>query len=217
MRGLLVVSLSLLSAGCWSPRYFTPRENLNGTGPDGHPSAVYAVRAGDTAPGDTAPGQGEVRLWSGGAKVHYDEDDREVVDLHVGFELENTSDAPLEIDIESLHVAELYLDGRLQGDLTRHSVTGNGQAAPGQTARVDVVFRPAASYPSEVDSFSVRFAVRDGQDQWVEQVTPFVPGRPWRSRLTAHSPLGFSRYGWGGLYGGYGWWRGPFDRGIYCR
>lgn len=211
MRGLLVVSLSLLSAGCWAPRYFTPRENLNGTGPDGNPSAVYAVRDGDAA-----PGQGEVRLWSGGAKVHHDDDDREVVDLHVGFELENTSDAPLEIDVESVELRELFLDGYLQEYLGPHSVTGSAKAAPGQTARVDIVFRPDTTYPSEIDSFSVRFAVRDGKGQRVGQVTPFVPGNPWRNRAV-NPPMGYSRYGRSGFYGGNGWWDGPFYRGFFCR
>lgn len=211
MRGLFVVPLLLLSAGCWSPRYFTPRENLNGTSPDGYPSAVYVVRAAD------ASSQGEVRLWSGGAKVHSDANDQEIVDLHVGFELENTSDAPLKIDVAAVHVAELYLDGSELGDLTRHSVTGSGEAAPGQTARVDVVFRPDVRYPSAVDSFSVRFAVCDVKGQLVEQVTPFVPVRPSRSRFAAHSYMGVGRYGWGGFYGGFGGFIDPFGRRLYCR
>ena len=212
MRGLLVVPLLLLSAGCWSPRYFTPRENLNGTGPDGNPSAVYAVRDGDSE-----RGEGEVRLWSGGAKAHYDDDDREVVDLHVGFELENTGDAPLEIDVASVQVEELFLGGHLQAHLEPRKVTGSGQAAPGQTARVDIVFRPNTTYPSQIDSFSVRFAVRDGEGQRVGQVTPFVPGNPWRNWATVNPPMGYSRYGRSGFYGGNGWWDGPFYRGFFYR
>lgn len=243
MRGLLVVPLLLLSAGCWQPRYFIPRENLNGTGPDGNASAVYAVRNGvaelntaELSAAELGQGQlgqapqvlssqkqGEVRLWSGGAETHYAEDDREVVDLHIGFELENTGDAPLELDVDSVKVEELFLDGYLQDYLEPHSVTGSGQVAPGTTARVDMVFRPDTTYPTEIDSFSVRFAVRDGKGQRVGQVTPFVPGSRWQRGATVQSPLGYGGFGWGGVYGwggpwgGGGLWGGPFGRGGFCR
>ena len=214
MRGLLVVPLLLLAAGCWQPRYFVPRENLNGTGPDGDVSAVYAVR--DRGDGTS---QGEVRLWSAGAKAHYAEDDSEVVDLRIGFELENTSDAPFELDVAEVRVEDLYLDGYLQDYLAPHSITGTAKAAPGTTTRVDMVFRPATTYPSDIDSFSVRFAVRDAKGQRVGQVTPFVPGNPWRNRVTVNS--GYNSFGWGGFYGGVGLWGGPFYGpfygGRFCR
>lgn len=257
MRGLFVVPLLLLSAGCWQPRLFIPRENLNGTGPDGDPSAVYAVRDGvseqvvagagaegaspvelgtaELSTADLLPAglgqqqsqirqkRGEIRLWSSGAKARYAEHDQEVVDLHVGFELENTSDAPLELDVDSVQVEELFLDGYLQGYIQPHSVTGSGQVAPGTTARVDMVFRPDTTYPSEIDSFSVRFAVRDGKGHRVGQVTPFVPGSRWQRGATVRSPLGYGGFGWGGFYGwggpwgGAGMWGGPFGRGGFCR
>ncbi|MFT4511832.1 MAG: hypothetical protein ACI89X_001038 [Planctomycetota bacterium] len=217
MRGLLVVPLLLLSAGCWQPRYFIPRENLNGTGPDGNPSAVYAVDGGE---GAQKQRQGEIRLWSKGAKAHFTDEDEEVVDLHIGFELENTSDAPLGLDVSVVRLEELFVDGYLQDYLEPHEVTGEVIAAPGSTARVNMVFRPATTYPAEIDSFSVRFAVRAAKGQLVGQVTPFVPGSVWRRGATVNSPLGYGRggyYGSSGFWGGSGLWGGPFFRGSFCR
>ena len=79
MRGLLCLPLLVLTAGCWQPRYFTPRENLNGSGPDGSPSAVYQVRHDEA----TAT-KGEVRVWSSGAKARFTDNDDEVVDIILG-------------------------------------------------------------------------------------------------------------------------------------
>jgi len=216
MRGLLCLPLLLLTVGCWQPRYFTPRENLNGTGPDGEPAALYQVRNDDAA-----QSKGEVRIWSGGAKARYIEADQEVVDLHVGFEIENTGAAPLELELDSLSLEELFVDGYLQAVQPPVTVSGSGQAAPGSTARVDVTFRPATTYPSEVDSFSVRFVMRDAAGNQVGQVTPFVPALQWRQVRTVNDPLygayGWGAYGWGGYYGAYGGWGGPafYGRGFF--
>lgn len=204
MRGLLVVPLLLLSAGCWQPRYFVPRENLNGTGPDGNPAAVYTVRKGEA--GDSF---GEVRLWSKGAEARFTEDD-EVVDLHIGFELENTSDGPLGLDVSGVRLEELFIDGYLQDHLEPLEVDGEVIAEPGATTRVDMVFRPATTYPGEIDKFSVRFGVRSAQGELVGQVTPFVPGGRYGTRTYIAPPLAYTRYGWGPAFGGFGYWGGPW-------
>ena len=130
MRGLHCVPLLLLlTAGCWQARYFTPRENLNGTGPDGRPAALYKVQE-DAA----TQSQGDVRIWSAGAKARFVEDDKEVVELHVGFEIENTGKVPLELVVDSLALEELFVDGYLQDVMAPNSTNGSGLAAPGSTA-----------------------------------------------------------------------------------
>lgn len=230
MRGLFIVPLLVLLAGCWQPRYFTPRENLNGSGPDGDAAAVYKIR---TAAGESAakvdalveadpesePAIGEVRIWSGGAKTRSTEGGDGMIELHVGFELENNGDAPLRLDLESVGVEELFVDGQLQDQLSPVEVKGSGVAAPGGSGRVDLLFRPQATYPSDIDAFSVRFLMRDGAGNSVGQVTPFEPVRIWRQQ----DPGWGYRYGgrWGGyygLYGGFGLWGGPPWSGIrICR
>ncbi len=230
MRGLIVVPLLVLLAGCSQPRYFTPRENLNGRGPDGDAAAVYKVR---TVPSESAakvkvafeadpklgPAIGEVRIWSGGAKSRTTAADERIVELHVGFELENTGDAPLHFDLESVAVEELLVDGQMQDQISPVEVTGTGVAAPGSTGRVDLLFCPQNVCPQGVESFSVRFVMRDGAGNSVAQVTPFEPVRIWRQR----DPGWGYRYGgrWGGyygIYGGYGLWGGPsLSRRRICR
>lgn len=211
MRGLLCLPLLVLTAGCWQPRYFTPRENLNGTGPDGNPSAVYQIRH-DLA----TETRGEVRVWSSGAKAYFADDDAEVVDLHVGFEVENTGEAPLELEVDSVGLEEVFVDGYLKDPLTPVKVKGSGQAAPGLTTRLDLVFRPPTSYPRDIDSFSVRFVVRDADGNRVGQLTPFVPD-VLNVRGSARG-VGWGYgwgYGWGGFYGAYGPYYGGY--GLWGR
>ncbi len=177
-------------AACWNPRYFTPREHVEATAPDGSPAALYGV------PGDAgaATPAGELRVWSGGAKARFADDDREVVDLHVGFELENNSSRALQLDVAGVTCDDLMLDGVLQHALAPVRVEGDGSAAPGQTARVDFVFEPATEQPGDIESFAVRFAVRDGERVVLQQVTPFGPWVRSRSDDRYWGPWGF---GWG--------------------
>ena len=208
MRGVFCLPLLLLATGCWQPRYFTPRENLNGTGPDGSPAAVYPVRgeAGSAA-------KGEVRVWSSGAMARFTDEDDEVVDLHIGFEIENTGQDPLQLEVATLGLEEVFVDGLLQEPLEPHEVKGAGLAAPGLTTRVDLVFRPPTTYPRDVDSFSVRFSVRGAAGVGVGQLTPFIPD----VRVSSYSDPGWGwSWGYSGYYGGYyGAWGWP--GGARCR
>ena len=211
MRALLWPVLSMVAAGCWQPRYFAPRENVNGESPTGEAAAVYPIdREGDERVA------GEVRLWSRGAKARFTDEDEEVVDLHVGFELENNGQVPLELDLDSVAVEELFVDGYLQDPLPPTTVRGSGRAAPGTTERVDLVFRPPTTYPRDIDSFAVRFAIRDGLGAPVGQVTPFAPARA-RSYYAVGVYGAYPYWGWGGYYyGPWGWGTG-FWGGYWCR
>lgn len=204
MRTLFWLPLLALTAGCWSPRYFAPREHQNAAGPDGDPAAVYVVAGHDGA------ANGEVRVWSAGSRARYLPDDTEVVDLHVGFELENNGKEALQLDVGGIACEELFVDGVLQSPLAAEQTGGSGYAAPGSTARVDAVFRPPTTVPRRVDSFAVRFAVRAGDDEVLRQVTPFAPTR-YVSR-TFYDPY----WGWGwGPYGGFGPWGYGVGWGYY--
>jgi len=165
MRLLAAASLLLGCSACWNPRYFAPREHVDATGPGGIPAANYEVAAA-----------AELRVWSQRVEARFTDDHREVVELHVGFELENNGEAPLQVDLGSIACEELLLDGALQPHLVPVRLTGDGRALPNTTARVDAIFEPATTYPSDVESFAVRFRVL-GNDGSVAltQLTPFEP------------------------------------------
>jgi hypothetical protein len=97
LRPLVYVLLPVLLIGCSSGRYFAPRENQNGTGPQGSPAAVYPL----TDPGGEV--LGELRLWSMGAQRHR-EGSAETTRLHLGFELENLGAEPLRLGPEDILV-----------------------------------------------------------------------------------------------------------------
>lgn len=200
MRSLCWLPFLVAAAGCWQPRYFEPRENVTGTSPEGLPAAVYELsRGGD----DRARGQ--LRVWSDGAQARYAAGDEEVVDLHLAIELENNGAGPLEVVVGSLQVEELSLAGALQPPMAPVDVAGAARAGPGATSRLDVVFRPSTTYPSDVDTFSLRWAVRGVDGDLAAEVTPFAPIR--------------ARFGPGGLMWGDPTWSGAYwgagPRGFY--
>jgi hypothetical protein len=168
MRRAIAILLLLLAA-CWSPRQFAPRERIDATGPGGRPAASYAFLPVDGTP--TA----ELRVWSQGAEAKFTADDREVVELHVGFELENNGQAPLQLDLGSIVCEELSLAGVLQPPLVPVRLQGDGSALPGATVRVDAVFEPGTTYPRKIDSFTVRFQVLGDGGIVLRQQTPFGP------------------------------------------
>jgi hypothetical protein len=167
---LTVLLTAFTAAACWSPRYFTPREHVNGSGPEGQPAALYSLPAASDA---TTPA--EVRVWSSGAKARFTDDDREVVELHVGFELENNGSDLLVLDPQDLVCEELTIDGVLQTNLRPVRTDGMGIAEPGATARVDAVFEPPTTVPRDLDAFAVKFVVRIADRVVLQQTTPFVP------------------------------------------
>jgi hypothetical protein len=219
MRFLLLLPLLFVHAACWGPRYFSPREHQDGTSPSGHPAAVYALPAATAGVAEL----GELRLWSAGTRARYDEAGEERIELHIGFELENNSDEPLQLDLASIRCEELVVDDLLQPPLPHQLVEGTGLALPGSTVRVDCLYLPPAEVPSDVDSFSIRFVVRAGDRVVLQQVTPFGPQTrsmaafrddpyfyAWNSRWGPGWGPGWA-VGWGpgwGAAGGPGWGRG---------
>ncbi len=163
---LLLLATAFLFVGCSTQRYFVPRENVNGTGPGGHPAAVYPL--------DAAPAKGEVRVWSGGAHL-VEAEAGDVVELQVGFELENTGGEPLVIDVGALQCADVWVDGQRLAVLPPARVEGQAEAPVGGSASLQAWFRPVATRPRDLDGFSLRFSVRGGDRTVLTQVVPFVP------------------------------------------
>jgi len=197
----LLLATVFLFAGCSTHRYFTPRENVNGTGPGGYPAAVYPLGA--------APATGEVRVWSRGAHL-VETEAGEVVELHVGFELENTGSEAVAVDVGALQCTDVWVDGQRLAALPPVRVEGEAEAAPGGGARLDAWFRPAAARPRAIDGFSLRFQVRAGDRTLLTQVTPFatyVQSDRW------HDDHMF----WYGGYWGRPYWGPTFGYGWYGR
>lgn len=214
MRSLPLLLLLLLpSAACWSPQSFAPRERMDAEGPGGVPAALYPIPAARA----DAPSTAEVRVWSHGAQARFTADDREITELHIGFELENNGGAPLQLDLGAVTCEELMLDGLLQPVLQPVRMEGNGTALPGQTARVDVLFEPATTHPRDITTFRIRFVVREGdpasEREALRQVVPFGP---W-TRPREYDPYWSGAYGWGWGWGwnagygpGFGWSSRPY-------
>jgi hypothetical protein len=204
MRRLLLFALLLATQACWSPRAFTPRERVDAVGPGGVPAALYPIPAADAGAASSA----EVRVWSQGAQARYADDDREITELHIGFELENNGDRPLQLDLGALACEDLMIDGLLQEPLQPVRMDGDGTALPGRTARVDVLFEPATTHPRDIETFRIRFVVRDGEREVLRQVAPFGP---W-TRPRDDDPYWQASYGWGW---GWGWgWNAGYGPGF---
>lgn len=190
----MLLPLLLLAAGCSSVQMFTPREAVNGTAASGVPAALYPL-------GDAQGRRGEVRVWSDGAREVKDQQD---IRVHIGFEIENLSDQPLQLEADSVRLRRLVVDGvPRDGELAPEQSIGSTEAAPGQTTRVDCWFDPGPGVaPRSVDGFDLHWRVKraDGSMAW-EQVTPFGEWAP-RSYWDADPWV----YG----YWGYGPWGYPY-------
>ncbi|HEX5051127.1 MAG TPA: hypothetical protein VFZ65_05110 [Planctomycetota bacterium] len=168
-----LLSLALLGA-CANPRYFAPRENVNGSGPGGYPAAVYPIADGAA--------MGEVRVWSAGTRaieVEENGEPREIVELHAGFEVENTGAEALALDVAAVTCEDLQIGALRIESLSPVSTVGQARAEPGKTVRLEAFFRPGpAERPRDVASFSLRFRVTAGDRPVLVQVTPFEPYAP---------------------------------------
>lgn len=182
----------LLAAACADLRYFAPRENRNGTSPEGYPAAVYPVVAGDAA--------GEVRLWTTGSR-RVERDGAEAVELRIGFEIENTGQVPLELSAITCSGPGLGANGSDEAAMV--ALRGETRAAPGKTAGAELVFLPAVARARDIERFAVRFTVLSGDRTLLVQETPFAP---WsvRSSDPYDRPMYWPYMGFGfGLHAGW--------------
>jgi hypothetical protein len=149
--------------GCAASRqYFEPAERVQGQTVQGDKVAIYPLAAAGSH-------FGEAKVWSHGA---YETDgDRNVV--HVGLELHNTGNVPLE-----LRPAELRLDvmdgerGPVRGLQT--SETAPRVVAPGAIADASFLFElPPGIAPRDATALRLHWRVHAG-DKTYTQRTPFV-------------------------------------------
>lgn len=185
---VLRLVLAVLPAACASHRNFTPRENQNGYGPGGQPAAVYAL-AGDRA-------RGEVRLWSRGSDPA-PAPEAELAEVHVGFELENTGQVPLQLAVADLQCDEIWVGEQRLAGVRAVRTEGDPVAAPGTTARFQAWFPVGAVGAREVAGFAVRFRVDAEAVPLLLQVTPFAP-------FVAESSAYDDPWFWRGGFG-FGW------------
>lgn len=171
----LATAFACVLASCATNREFAPRENSNGTSPTGRPAAVYSL----LGPAGTAS-PGEVRVWSEGAVrgASSENSTSETTWIAIAFELENNSDQPIELDVQSMRIAALDTGTGHLEDLTPVETRGETIAVPGRTSRSEFRFSPGdAVMPRDVAGFEVRWLVHIGPASF-RQATPFAPFVP---------------------------------------
>jgi hypothetical protein len=165
MKGIIVTA-AIAVAGCAStsnrPESMRPTERATGVGADEYPEAEYELR-------HTA----EVRVWSRGAYVaKVDGRDRTVV--HVGFEVENPTTAPLYLIGQAIAVTAVRAGERTVREPPLASLEGDLRVPPGEKHDFDFTFAlPVGVDPQDVDAFDVRWAVT-GEGIRHREITGFV-------------------------------------------
>lgn len=163
---LLTALAGVLCAGC-ARRDFVPTEKVEAASAEGFAAAEYDLSTKD---GDL----GNARVWSSGAEEVDRPGGGEETVLHVGFEVENTSDAPLRLPADGVRLESVRLDdGVLEGiPVTR--IDGPEVIAPHESARIHASFAmPAGIEPEDMDDFRVRWELRSNGTVHTEW-TPFV-------------------------------------------
>lgn len=198
---MLVIAAAMLCAACSTSRSFAPRESRNGTGPTGMPAAVYAMPSAM---------QGDVRLWSDGARRSSPEGMEERTELLLGIEIENSGDAPIRVAPEDVVVRAVVGEKGTFEARAAEAVAVEGapplsavEAAPRTTARVGFLFVVDGAMPRDIESFEAHWRARGAGDASYAQVTPFVAYVPEPNRYAWRDPWPYWGMGFG--YWGYGY------------
>ncbi len=202
MNKLPIVLVGASIAGCGNyPESFEPSERVTAISPEGTLAAEYPIRG-------TTGDLGEVKVWSRGTfrgKVN----GQERTLLHVGFDIENSTDRPLMFDTSSIRLESAQANSKVFGGLVPASVVGQGAIAGNSDGTVDAYFElPHGISPQEMDSFRVRWDVSAGA-QTFSQRTPFLEVPDYSYAYPYYDPF-FDPY-WGGYWpvAGYGYY-GPY-------
>lgn len=190
-RLLALAVLIGLAAGCASgPRYFEPTERVQGQTVQGYPIALYPLM------GPSGP-FGEAKLWSDGAR---ESDDHAAV--HIGFEVHNTGDQPLEMGSDDVRLDARLSDGTLIKGVAPAPAAGPRNIGPGALGETDFIFSlPQGVKPYDVNELRLHWRVR-GPDRSYTQRTAFVR---WNERSTYPGPYPYAPYGYAC------WPYGPYD------
>lgn len=195
MRQLLVLVALLLPACGTSRAYFIPREDVRAQSPRGWPAAQYAVANANEA------SVGEVRIWSEGAQRLEIEGEKRSV-LHIGFEIENRSTAPMVLEVPACRLAEVEVADVRLASVAPDGDQSNFEVPAGRSGLIDLEFvMPRDTLPRDIEEFKAQWTLTAGAIKLV-QSTPF--------RVDTGRTRGRA-YGYYGYYGGWGpyydpWW-----------
>jgi len=189
-----LLPLLLTLASCNTATYFRPTEKVSAESEDGFPAAEYELADGPTR-------WGELRLWSGGAEVREMEGEERTV-LIVGFEVENTSDAAIHLEVERPTLDGVFVTGT-EGE-AESAAPPSRASVEADTVQVFQFVFPLLSgvRPKDIGGFRLPWSVRDEAGASYRQFTNFV--RLW---VPSASPYyGYYGYGYYGFrYRAYCW------------
>ena len=155
--------LLLAFAGCAGQRAtFRPTERVLAETSQGFAQAVYDL--------PQAQGRaGEAKLWTDGV---YREGDRTIA--HVGFEIENTGDVPIVLDLGAVRLAQVKTAAGPRDDLAPARTTGAAEVKPHSVGVVETFFAlPEDTKPRDIEEFRVIWSARVGEERR-DEFTPFV-------------------------------------------
>jgi hypothetical protein len=180
-----LVVVAVLGGCAVNHAYFGPSEKAQGVTWRGFSQAVYPVHAGGAQ-------VGEVRVWSQGAFKRKDEG----TTVQLGFEVLNSSNAPLTLDASKLRLDLLTKHGEL-ANVPQTRVAGEPAVAPGSTSDIEVYYDlpPSDLKPGDILSYRVSWQI-EAQGVAQVQLTAFL-------REPQYGYWGPYYYDW--PYGGYGW------------
>jgi hypothetical protein len=160
---LLGLALSMASGCAASHAYFRPTERVNAENAEGYSEALYEL--------SSAQGRyGEAKVWSKGA---YKDKAGDTV-VQVGFELDNTGNSPLELDLDAMHLMTILTSHGHLADVPLTSKTGDPKVAPGSVGEVSAYFViPGPVSPGDVRGFRVAWTAHVANEAFT-QFTPFA-------------------------------------------
>jgi hypothetical protein len=161
----IMIAASLVACGgSTTPESFEPSERATARSPQGYTAAEYEMA---TPRGDL----GDVKVWSRGARVMEVKGISRTV-VHVGFELDNSSEQAIEL--QDLALDSAILDRQILTGIQPAHIDGATTIPPGRVNEINVYFPlPAGVSPQEVDAFRVRWRV-SGPEVTYAQHTPFI-------------------------------------------
>jgi hypothetical protein len=161
----ILIAAGLVACGGTSrPERFEPAERATAESPQGYTAAEYELT---TRKGDL----GDVKVWSPGARImEVNGVNRTVV--HVGFEVDNSSNQP--IDLEDLALDQATLHRQIVSGVQPARIDGATTVQPGRVNEINAYFPlPAGVSPQQVNAFRIRWRIHS-PDVVYSQHTPFI-------------------------------------------
>jgi len=203
---VMALSAVLFGSGCGTPQAFMPAARVAELSP-GNPQL-----AADYVMEDKGQRLGDAKVWSKG--VFRDSGEGKTTTIaHVGFVIQNTTNAPLRFDEKRLMLEDVQLNDETIYEIPPATIDGELVIPPAQTRSVDVAFDlPYRVWPGDVLVYRVRWTIDHGAPYTGR--TAFVRNGFRSGRYPAHAYLGYPYDG--GFYPyGYPYGYGPYGYGLY--